>query len=436
MFFSGFQGLQQLGLFSIIGLSVAALCTRFLLPDLLPIAGLASKPSNHAWLSSVTQLLRRIRWALVLVSGLAFAWLVNQHTTLWNDSLDSLSSSSPQDDARDQAWRDSLGVPDLRRMWVVRGQTQEQALQRTEALTDWLDGQIALGKPLHYQSPSLLLPSLARQSARRSALPDDNLLAENLTKAAQSFKFKDGSFAPFLKDMQATRSSFGPGQALSLEYYGQGLLGHWLSSQIVSKSGDTLVMVLLRTSTAPMPLEAALLPGVEAIDLQSDVESLVRSYRLQATHAAIIGALLIALVLAFQLRQVKAVASMLLTLVSTVVLTTAILVLLQGKVTVFNMVALLLVAGVASNYTLFFSTLSADPQERMRASLSVLLAATNKASVLSKPILVAKSPKFTAVLPSRASSLSTTLRPSSKALSRAKALNQARTLVRLRGLAV
>ena len=38
---------------------------------------------------------------------------------------------------------------------------------------------------------------------------------------------------------------------------------------------------------------------------------------------------------------------------------------------------LLLVAGVASNYTLFFSTLSADPEERQRAALSVLLAAAS-----------------------------------------------------------
>jgi predicted exporter len=64
-------------------------------------------------------------------------------------------------------------------------------------------------------------------------------------------------------------------------------------------------------------------------------------------------------------------------LLSTVVLTAACVFLIKGELTVFNLVALLLVAGVASNYTLFFSTLSKDPEERQRASLSVMLAATS-----------------------------------------------------------
>ena len=49
----------------------------------------------------------------------------------------------------------------------------------------------------------------------------------------------------------------------------------------------------------------------------------------------------------------------------------------EGSLTIFNLVALLLVVGVSSNYTLFFSTLSAVPQERQRAGLSVLLAAAS-----------------------------------------------------------
>jgi predicted exporter len=50
--------------------------------------------------------------------------------------------------------------------------------------------------------------------------------------------------------------------------------------------------------------------------------------------------------------------------------------LVNGYLNVFNLVSLLLVVGVASNYTLFFATLSSNPQERQRATLSVMLAAS------------------------------------------------------------
>ena len=68
---------------------------------------------------------------------------------------------------------------------------------------------------------------------------------------------------------------------------------------------------------------------------------------------------------------------MIATIVSTIVITSALLLLAKSQLTVFNLVSLLLVVGVASNYTLFFSTLSSEPQARQRASVSVLLAAAS-----------------------------------------------------------
>ena len=83
------------------------------------------------------------------------------------------------------------------------------------------------------------------------------------------------------------------------------------------------------------------------------------------------------LALVLQLRRARAVASMVATIVFTVIITAGLLLLHQGQLTIFNLVALLLVVGVVSNYTLFFSTLSPEPDARQRESLSVLLAAAS-----------------------------------------------------------
>jgi predicted exporter len=93
--------------------------------------------------------------------------------------------------------------------------------------------------------------------------------------------------------------------------------------------------------------------------------------------AALLGTFAIFVALAWQLRQARAVASMAATIVATITISCGLLWLVAGRLTVFHLVSLLLVVGVASNYTLFFSTLSAQPLVRQRASLSVLLAAAS-----------------------------------------------------------
>jgi predicted exporter len=116
---------------------------------------------------------------------------------------------------------------------------------------------------------------------------------------------------------------------------------------------------------------------VRLLDLKADVETLVAGYRERTLRTALFGALGIVLLLALQLRKLRAIASMLATLVTTVVFTAWAILMIEGSLTIFNVVALLLVVGVASNYTMFFSTLSPEPGERRRASLSVLLAAAS-----------------------------------------------------------
>ena len=185
------------------------------------------------------------------------------------------------------------------------------------------------------------------------------------------------AFEPFVADVTAARAM----APVDLAYYSNTVLARWLQAQIVRSEDGVTVLVLLRgappAATLRVALDQARLPGATLVDLQGDVELLVAQYRQRALFVALLGTVAIFAALAWQLRQLRAVVSMAATIVATISITCAILWLVAGRLTVFHLVSLLLVVGVASNYTLFFSTLSTQPLERQRASLSVLLAAAS-----------------------------------------------------------
>jgi predicted exporter len=376
MYFSGFAGLQQLGLFSMAGLVAAVLCTRWLLPGLYAHQAAAAGPSRRfAWLPVLSRRMRIGRWPVALAALVFAVLLVQGQDTLWLDRLDALSASSPEEDQRDLRYRTQAGVPELRTMVAVRGASLEEALQRTEASTQVLDRLVREGTLGGYDSPTDLLPSAAVQQARQAALPAADVLRARVLEATRGGRFQAQAFEPFLADVAATRD----GAPIGLAHYAGTVLGAWLQAQIVQSPDGVTVLVLLRgapPSERLRPLlQAAALPGLSLIDLQGDVQQLVADYRQRAMQAALLGTGAIFLVLLLQLRRPRAVASMVATITATLALTCGVLWLLHGQLTVFHLVSLLLVVGVVSNYTLFFSTLPGEPGARQRASLSVLLAA-------------------------------------------------------------
>ena len=382
MYFSGFAGLMQLGLFSIVGLVVAAACARWLLPSLLPRsqvrqAAMADSWTRFSWLPGLSQRMRSLRWPILMLSLAMSVLIYQRYNTMWQDGLDSLSSSSSVDTQRDLNYRAAIGVPDLRTMIAVQAPLLEDALQRTEATTRFLDTLVAEKLLSGYESPADLLPSLQLQKRRQAALPATEVLQVRVQEATSAGNLKAQAFEPFIQAVAATRDM----SPIDLKYFEKTILGSWLDSQIVHNNQGSHVLLLLNGAQSNAEIkrrvDAAKLPGVALIDLKGDVEVLVAGYRERTMRAFLLGTAGIFLVLIIQLRRARAVFSMTATIFSAVAITSGLLLLIKSHLTLFNLVSILLVVGVASNYTLFFSTLSKNPQERQRASVSVLLAAAS-----------------------------------------------------------
>ncbi|MEQ1767856.1 MAG: MMPL family transporter, partial [Methylotenera sp.] len=163
--FSGVDGLQQLAVFTIAGLGVAALTTRLLLPALIDPApqgfengDIAASPRLAMLWKAVERVPRPRARQLASLAALAIATVAFAPGAFWQNDLSKLTPVPADALAQDAHLRDALGAPDVRYLLAVRGATAEETLQRVEALHPKLDDLIARKTIAGYDSAARVLP--------------------------------------------------------------------------------------------------------------------------------------------------------------------------------------------------------------------------------------------------------------------------------------
>lgn len=381
LLFSGFPGLAQLGLFSIAGLVVALAVTRWVVPLLLPrefSVDLAGRFAPMLMLAVSKARILRLP-SLLIVAG-CLVWLVVDGQAAWNDDFGSLNPISPSAKGLDQEIRSELGAPDVRTLVVVRGVDREATLQTAEAVGRKLDSLVNEGVLAGYESPALYLPSQATQRARQDAIPETAVLRANLELALDGLPFKRGLFDAFIDQAQQAKRS---------ELITQSDLAPTaLASQV-----DSLLMKTRSTWYAILPLlDLAQSADVATalsifdpqqvllVDLKSETDALYQGYRMRILTYAVIGAVAIVLLLLAALRSVRRCVAVVLPIAAALVVTIAMLAAAGVELTMFHLVAMLLVVGVGSNYTLFFDR--AIAQDNDQGLIYVSLAVCNLSTVL------------------------------------------------------
>ena len=379
MMLSGFAGLMQLGLMSIVGIAVAASVARFCLPDVLQPLD-ASRLARFAPLARFSMHAPRLRAALLLLGAASVMLLVTRGDRLWNDQLAAISPLARGSGELDARLRSETGLGDLRFVLAIEGATKDEAIARAEALHDRLTSLKSRGAIAGFDSPATLVPSAATQQARRAALPDAATLRERLTQALADSALRAEAFEPFIADVQRAREL-----VIEPDYYAGTALGQRLAAQLVERKHETgseavaLITLTGVDDAATVAAEVRGANGVSLIDL-TNVQALVADYRARAAWAALGGGLLIVLILAVQLRNLRATARIAASVAVSMAMTAAALVLIEGGLTLFHLVALLLAAGVGTNYALFIG-MPRDDQRAQSATvplpvtLSVTLAA-------------------------------------------------------------
>ena len=386
MLLSSFAGLAQLGLLSMSGVLAAGVATRYVVPALAGSRPVTDRTfAVPAALERATLQARRLAPLVWVAAAAAAAALILNSSRLWEDDLAAMNPVPEQLKAADRELRGELGAPDVRYLILVQGPDREAALQGAEALEGKLDELVRRQVIRGYDLATRYVPSLAEQKRRLAALPGPAALRTNLEKALDGLPFQRGVFEPFLRDVEQSRSR-GP---LGEDDLRGTVLGIKLQTLVVPAGSGWAVLVPLYGVTNAQALGA----HVPVLDLKAESERLLAGYRLETLRLTALGMGVIVLVLSFGLRSARAVGQVVLPVALALLISAAILQLAGQRLTVFHLIAMLLVMGIGLNYSLFFDLPEENAllRRRMLFALYVTCATTLLAFVTlafsSNPVL-------------------------------------------------
>jgi len=378
---SSFPGLSQLGTFTIVGLLVAALVTRWLLPAILPAMPMA--PPSTIWdrLRPTNAATRGLRLALLILSLTALVYITTRDGTIWETDLRNLSPTPAAMRALDRRLRAEMGAADVRHLLVLRQPSMEEVLRGSEALTADLQALVEAGRIAGFDMASRYLPSLHSQRQRRRDLPERSVLQANLDRAAAGLPFRSGLFEPFLDGVE--QSKLGP--PLTLDDFVEAGLGWRLRPLLFRQGGDWVGLIAPIDVSDPQTLadlaQARNDPALAYLDLKLESETLVDDYRRETLVWLAVGVPIAMAILWIGLRSFARMIWVAAPVGMSLLLTLAVLMLFGISLSIFHLLSLLLVVGVGLDYALFFERYARDPVSRTRTLRANVFCAATSVSV-------------------------------------------------------
>ena len=375
---SGFTGLAQLGLFSIVGIVVAATATRFVLPILLPDNFSVRQPRRLGpWLASAALALGQARAGAIIVTVIAMTILALRWDTLWSVELGGLSPVPEAAQKLDADLRADIGAPDAGLLIVIKASGSETVLQRSEEVAARLRPLVQSGQLGGFQAPSTYLPSQRTQAARQASLPDSAQLQQRTGAALEGLPLRPEKLTDFFADVARaktgpllTRANFeGTSMALGIDS---------LLSKSTRSSTEWTALVALQAplqrgivQTLDVKAIDKALDGLAAetradtylIELGREARDVYRAYLREAIVLSAGGFVAIVGLLFFSLRSAHRVVRVVTPLLAAAAIVAAGVVSIKGHLSLLHLIGLLLVIAIGSNYALFF-----DQRSRLAGS--------------------------------------------------------------------
>ncbi|MDO6498296.1 MMPL family transporter [Photobacterium sanguinicancri] len=360
MLIAPFPGLQQLSLFSAIGL-IAAYATVVCWYPVLAAKPSQSRPlpltqTMHAWLALWQQPLFRKCMPAALLS-LA---LVGLYHVEYNDDIRQLQAL-PQDlKQQEDTIKAITGLSSSQQMLVVTANDQQQLLQNLESVSGTLTKFKQQGVLKGFQSISQYLPSENTQQQNYDLIKQ--LYQQQATALAQALP--TAGQATFDHD-------FSP---LTIEQFihspvSEPLRFLWLG-KLANQQQAAIIMLSDVSDIAPIVDFAEHSNIVSYLNKADEVSSLFGEYRVRVTELLIAASLVIMGVLWWRYGFTRAVRLMLPPVIAGIV-GIGVTSLTGVPLNLFNLLALILILGIGIDYTLFF----AEQHQADATLLSITLSA-------------------------------------------------------------
>jgi predicted exporter len=286
---------------------------------------------------------------------LAAAFLTVSEDSIWTNDLASLTPISAEKLQRDRALRARFGAPDIRNLLAVSARSEEEVLLKTEALESTLNDAVRDGVLKNFQLVTAILPSQATQRTRRARLSEAQDLAARVVQAIDGTPLRSDAFDPFVEDVRSLLDST---TLLTADSFRGSTLGAFVGNALYFDGKQWMSLIMVHGLEDPQRLRKILdrqKPGVTLIDLKDASKSLVERYRLRTVSMLGLGFCLIGLLLLNQIGFNVRLLWVIGTLLSSLVMTTALTTLILGQLSLFNLIAVVLVGGLGLDYALFFS---------------------------------------------------------------------------------
>ena len=353
-----FPGLQQLSLFSVVGLTSAYLTVVFCYPALTKKPS-KSKVPNLAVLNIWLLFWQKRTVRFVVPSVLVVLALIGLSQIKFDDDIRQLQAMPSYLKAQEHKIKAVTGVGQQQTLLLVKAENEQLLLQRLEQLSTQFSQWKATGDIKNVQLISQFVPSIKKQK-------------DNYQQIVSLYDQQGETLAKKLNFSEAI-SFDTPFKPLLVEEYLNSVVSKALGFLWLGEiAGKTVSVVVLSDVQQPLLIKNLLNnnPDLSVLDKASEISTIFAHYRLFITEMLVAAYFIIALLL-FWRYGFKLTLKVLTPPFIAGLVALAITVVFAIPITIFNLLALLLVLGIGIDYTLFFAE-----QKQQTKSENTLLAIT------------------------------------------------------------
>ncbi|MBL8730046.1 MAG: MMPL family transporter [Planctomycetes bacterium] len=365
-----FPGLRELALFAAVGISAALLFTYLLLPGL---AG-PSRPTRLtlAIAGGIDRVLqRRSRWLLLPGAAALLAIAAGLPSLRWDDGVSTLNRIDPVLKAEDDDVQARVARFEQRRVVVVTGHDEQEALARNDLATAALVAAEHAGELESHVGVGALLPSVARQQAVDAAVRADATLWPRLREALTAAGFVATAFTPFADDLAAPP----PRPLVPADLKGTPLQTLVRPFRADGEHGVAYLNFLHGLRDEPALRERVeAIDGAQLLDIEGALTGALADYRTRMQELLLLGLVAVVLLVAVRHRAVRPTLIACLPALVAALATMSLLALCGVSMNLLSLVALLMVVSMGVDYGIFLTAGEVDPAGRMATQFSILLA--------------------------------------------------------------
>ncbi|MDX8378028.1 MAG: MMPL family transporter [Mariprofundales bacterium] len=346
--FTNHPGLQQLALFAGIGIGVALLLTRYLLPHFMHghIHKMKIGLNLSAWLTLIHR--NRLPMQSIVLGAALFLFAVGFPNLEWTDDMRKLSPSLASLKVEDQAIRNQVSSIEAGRFILIQASSFESGLQRNEVVFAKLQVLKDEGvlKSFHSIYPWLASKKLQQENIR---VFNENITSEHQEMWQKSLH-KEGLSVKYLGQLSVAEPIF-----LSKDKLESWPHKSYVSGQYLVNDGQVLIMTWLGVhDVEKIKTLVSSMEGVSYISQGDIVNNLAAEYRTQTMDMLWIGACAILLLLLIRFRNLFTAINILFPAIVSVCVVMAIWGNVGVAMGMLHLIGLLLAIAICVDYAIFF----------------------------------------------------------------------------------